>query len=125
MVNSFSVQGYPEFTITGLQPNTNYSVKMSGKAEDSQLWKESDWYVYITTLDVARITNSNINFDVDVGLAITYNNPSGKDIDLYLQSPSGTNRVIRESYVSGTPLNLTTEEKILCLVYHLTQIRLG
>lgn len=44
------------YTITGLNPNTQYSIRTAIKRRDSQLWTESG-YLYATTKDIAKINN--------------------------------------------------------------------
>lgn len=47
----FGVSGHPEYTISGLTPNTAYSIRTRIRRQDSQLWTESGT-IYATTEQV-------------------------------------------------------------------------
>jgi hypothetical protein len=67
-------------TVTGLNPNTAYSLQIRVRRTDSQLWTESGT-ISGTTHDIARFSNlANSNFSDAVPVAIT--NPSGARVDL-------------------------------------------
>lgn len=108
------------FTISGLNPNQNYTVRLSPQRADSGLWNEgSGGTRSITTLDIARVTNINtgFNYDVDTQLAtlqVNYSNPSGGAVRFYTEYYNGSSWVYllgRSNYVSGTSIALTDEEK--------------
>lgn len=102
------------FQITGLNPNTTYTIKLSVQRSDSGMWNEgSGGNKNITTFNIASITNSSVNFDVDSGFVngITYTNPSGADVDLYITDSSDNVIVTRESYISGTAISFSSGEK--------------
>lgn len=71
-VASDNKSGY--YTITGLTPNTRYSVKTRCKRNNSSLWSESNT-IYITTYDIAKI-NSLPNFDHGNNVTINITNPA-------------------------------------------------
>ncbi len=98
--------------ITGLSPGNTYSLKCRVRRTDSGQWTESGT-IYVSTLAIATITNSNVNFDVDNGLpgGITYTNPSGADVDLYITDSSDNIIVTRDSYISGSAIIFSSGEK--------------
>lgn len=98
------------FSITGLNPGTQYSIKIRVRRKDSQLYTESS-AKNATTVDIAKITNANVNFDIDTGITLNFTNPSGSVVDLYLESPNGTVRVTRTGITNPYVLELTPEEK--------------
>lgn len=98
------------FNITGLIPGVSYSVKIRVRRKDSQLYTESS-AKNATTVDIAKITNANVNFDIDTGITLNFTNPSGSVVDLYLESPNGTVRVTRTGITNPYVLELTPEEK--------------
>ena len=98
------------FNITGLNPGTQYSIKIRVRRKDSQLYTESS-AKNATTVDIAKITNANVNFDIDPGITLNFTNPSGSVVDLYLESPNGTVRVTRTGITNPYVLELTPEEK--------------
>lgn len=71
------------YTISGLQPNTQYNIRTRIKRTDSQLWTESGT-IYGTTKDIAKISSlNNFNFGDNSTIAIT--NPSGKNVVLTIK----------------------------------------
>lgn len=66
------------YTINGLSPNTNYTIKTRIKRTDSQLWTESST-ISGTTKDIARISSvSNFNHGDSIIVAVT--NPARSTI---------------------------------------------
>ena len=104
------------FSITGLTPGTKYSVKIRVRRKDSQLYTESSTKS-ATTVDIAKITNANVNFDIDTGITLNFTNPSGSAVDLYLES-QGTVRATKQNnrpYI----LEYFAKKRIYCLSYQL------
>lgn len=54
--NWADISGHPVYTIRGLSPNKQYSIRTRIRRSDSQLWTESG-YIYGTTKDIARISS--------------------------------------------------------------------
>ena len=76
------------YTIGGLSPNTQYSIKTKIRRTDSQLWTESGT-IYGTTKDIARLV-SYPNFNLGDSVTVTYNNPSGSDIQVGIYDLNGS-----------------------------------
>jgi hypothetical protein len=104
------------FSITGLTPGTQYSIKIRVRRKDSQLYTESS-AKNATTTDIARITNSSVDFNVDNGLTINFTNPSGLKVDVGIEGIDkigGTAQyglALRENITSPYTYVLTAEEK--------------
>ena len=62
------------YQITGLNPNTNYTIKTRCKRTDSQLWSESS-AITITTYDIARISALS-NFEHGNNASVSITNPA-------------------------------------------------
>lgn len=71
------------FNISGLTPNTQYSLKIRVKRTDSQLWTESGT-IYQTTYDHARVTGAD-SINDDGSPYMTFTNPSGAVINAYIE----------------------------------------
>lgn len=82
------------FSIGGLSPNTTYNVKVGLRRTDSGLWSESGT-ISITTKNKATITSPSDNFSLnnENSLTVKCNNPSGNQIEYFLDCPSGTRRL--------------------------------
>lgn len=101
---------YPTFSITGLAPNTQYTVEIQVRRTDSQLWTASS-AIYVTTLDIARITSGTPNFNIGNNLAITFSNPSGATTNIRIETLNPTtNRITRNNVTSPYTLTFTQAE---------------
>jgi len=101
---------YPTFSITGLAPNTQYTVEIQVRRTDSQLWTASS-AIYVTTLDIARITSGTPNFNIGNSLAITFSNPSGATTNIRIETLNPTtNRITRNNVTSPYTLTFTQAE---------------
>lgn len=65
------------FVISGLSPNTKYTVQIRVRRSDSGLWTESST-INGTTKDIARITSYS-NFNLGDNLSVEYTNNSGEN----------------------------------------------
>lgn len=88
------------YTISGLVPNTQYSVRTRIKRADSQLWTESV-YLYATTKDIAKLNNCS-NFNLGDNYTVSYNNPSGENIQIGIYDTVGQTAYSEYRDVTGT-----------------------
>lgn len=95
------------YVISGLSPNTEYTVTTRIKRSDSQLWTESSPTTG-TTYNKATITNAP-DFNFGDSPTITKNNPSGETNNLRLEV-SGVTKVTRSGISDNYQLVLTDEE---------------
>ena len=72
------------FTISGLNPGTQYSVQIRVRRADSGQWTESG-SINVTTTDKNRMTSSIVNVTCDDSLQVTASNPSGEQCDIYIE----------------------------------------
>jgi len=101
------------FNISGLTPNTQYSLKIRVKRTDSQLWTESGT-LNATTYDIAKITvvpSNNVNMDNTQ--TITYTNPSGASLETSVYRTNASTVIAAYRTCSGTsyPFTFTSGEK--------------
>jgi len=96
-VASDNKSGY--YTISGLNPNTQYSVKTRCKRTDSQLWSEAG-AINIKTYDIAKITSIS-NFVLGDNLTVDYSNPSGSQIALGIFKEDRTTKLLDYRNCSG------------------------
>lgn len=75
-VASDQKSGY--YTISGLSPNTTYSIKTRCRRTDSGLWSEAG-ALSVTTYDMAKITEAP-NFTDEENPTIKYSNPFGNSV---------------------------------------------
>ena len=68
------------YTISNLNPNTQYTIKTRCKRADSQLWTESGTLT-TTTKDIAKISSAS-NFNLGSSASVTITNPSGATASL-------------------------------------------
>lgn len=101
--------GIPEYTIYGLNPNTNYSIKTRIKRADSGLYTESG-SISGTTKNIATISSApNINFGDSARVTIT--NPSGATKNLRLETLNPTTTIaVRENVGNDVTMNFTDSE---------------
>jgi len=101
---------YPTFAITGLSPNTQYTVEIQVRRTDSQLWKTSS-AITVTTLDIAKITSGTPNFNIGNNLAVTFSNPSGATTNIRIETLNPTtNRITRNNVTSPYTITFTQAE---------------
>jgi len=101
---------YPTFAITGLTPNTQYTVEIQVRRTDSQLWKASS-AITVTTLDIAKITSGTPNFNIGNNLAVTFSNPSGATTNIRIETLNPTtNRITRNNVKSPYTITFTQAE---------------
>jgi hypothetical protein len=87
------------FTISGLAPNTSYSVKIRLRRTDSGLWSESN-AINISTKDIGKITSApNINFGDTA--RITKTNPSGKQNNVRVETLNPTTTIATRTQTSN------------------------
>lgn len=86
-------------SISGLSPNTKYSLKIRVKRSDNQLYSESNT-IEVTTYDIAKLTTVP-NVNIGSSHTITWTNPSGATTSLKLCKMNGT-QVIDYGTVTGT-----------------------
>ncbi len=108
IVASDNKSGY--YTISGLNPNTNYTIKTRCRRADSKLWSEAGTF-NVTTYDIAKLT-STPNINIGSTHNITWSNPSGASISLKL-CKTDNSIVIDYGAVTGTSKSITpTASKI-------------
>ena len=98
------------YPISGLNPNTNYTIKTRCRRRDSQLWSEAGTF-NVTTYDIAKLTSTP---NVNIGSAhnITWTNPSGTSTSLKL-CKTDNSTIIDCGTVTGTSKSITpTASKI-------------
>lgn len=99
------------YTISGLQPNTTYSIKTRVKRTDSQLWSETA-PLNITTYDYAKITEDAPNITIGDNATIKYTNPSGASIQVGILKEN-TTEIAEYREATGTSYTFEfTEEEI-------------
>ena len=86
------------YTISGLNPNTQYSVKTRGRRADSQLWSEAG-AINITTYDIAKISSAPdfIHGDNEI---VTITNP-GNINNLSLAMKIGNIQILTRNVSTG------------------------
>jgi len=105
--------GWKVVTISGLAAGSYHTFKTSIKRKDSQLWTESSTKG-VTTIAKATITGGSTNITDEDNPYITFSNPSGGTMDVWLEvNPSGTHYAERTSITNnGTyTWTLTTAER--------------
>lgn len=107
-VASNNKSGY--FTISDLEPNTSYKIKLRVRRTDSQLWSESNT-ITIITYNYATITEAP---DIIIGenATIEYNNPSGASTQVHIESASGDLLTSKEDVTDGKYTFEFTESQI-------------
>ena len=98
------------YVISGLTPNTNYTIKTRCRRKDSQLWSETGTF-NVTTYDIAKLT-STPNINVGSAHNVTWTNPSGTSTSLKL-CKTDNSTIIDYGTVTGTSKSITpTASKI-------------
>lgn len=109
--NWADTSGYPTYTINGLAPNTQYSIKTRIRRADSGLWTESGT-IQGTTKDIAKITKAP-NIIHGNSLKVEYNNPSNSSISIGIWKTDGSTALTggyRSCSGSSYTFNFTDEE---------------
>lgn len=92
------------FEIENLNPNTTYSLKISCRRTDSQLWTESNTITF-TTYDYAKLT-SVPNINIGSSQIIKWTNPNNASISLKL-CKTNNSQIINYGSVTGTSKTVT------------------
>lgn len=103
--------GYPTYTISGLAPNTQYSIRTRIKRTDSQLWTESGT-ITAQTLDMARFSNFNSTFKLGEDYNYSYTNPSNAKVEIGIYETDGNTPIVeyKEYPNSSGNIKLTDNE---------------
>lgn len=86
------------YTISGLTPNTSYSIKTRIRRTDSGLWTESGT-ITGTTKDIGKITSVS-NFEHGSSTNIVITNPSNSSLNLAMKI--GNTQILNKSINAGT-----------------------
>ena len=98
------------YVISGLTPNTNYTIKTRCRRKDSQLWSETGTF-NVTTYDIAKLT-STPNINIGSAHNVTWTNTSGTSTSLKL-CKTDNSTIIDYGKVTGTSKSITpTASKI-------------
>lgn len=92
------------YVISGLTPNTSYTIKTRCRRRDSQLWSESSTST-IATYDIAKLT-STPNVNIGAAHNITWTNPGGTSTSLKL-CKTDNSTIIDYGTVTGTSKSIT------------------
>lgn len=103
------------YTISGLNPNTNYNIRTRIKRSDSQLWTTSG-YIYATTKDIARLT-SYPKFNLGSNTTIQYSNPSNASIEAGIYDVNGKIEYASYRNVSGSSYTFKFTDDELDRIY--------
>lgn len=102
------------YVISGLSPNTTYSIKTKVKRAGTDLWTESDT-IYGTTKDIGKISSvSNFNHGDSTTLVTT--NPSGSSLNLVMKI--GDTQIFSRSVSTGSN-TITFSQEELDAIYRL------
>lgn len=112
-VASNNKSGY--YTISGLNPNTKYTVKTRCRRTDSGLWSEAG-AINITTYDIAKITSIS-DFILGNNLTVNYSNPSGSSIALAIFKSDGSTKLLDYRSCSGSKYTYTFTDSELDTLY--------
>ena len=102
-------------TVSGLSPNTTYSIYTSCRRKDSQLSSNSNT-ISVKTYDIARLTEAP-NVNIGSSHTIKWTNPGGATTSLKLCKTDGT-QVINYGTVTGTSKAVTPTAST---IYNLTK----
>lgn len=81
-----------QFTISGLEPNTSYSIDLDAKRRDSGLWSFAAGKgasFSCTTKDIARISSYNSTTNLGDSYTVKYTNPSGSKVQVGIYNTDG------------------------------------
>lgn len=98
------------YTVYGLNPNTQYSIRTRIKRTDSQLWTESG-YIYGTTKDIAKVTSAS-DFNLGDNAKIKISNPSGESINCFIETLNPTKTLLEKKAVVGENVIEFTQEEL-------------
>lgn len=102
--------GYPTYTISGLQPNTNYSIRTRIRRADSGLWTESGT-IYSTTYDMAKLTDYKNILNIGKEYEIKYLNPSGASVEVGIYKVDGMTPIVEyRPCANNSVLNFTDDD---------------
>ena len=112
VVSGDNKSGY--YTISGLKPNTTYSIRTRCRRTDSGLWSETS-SMNVTTYNYATITSAP-NFNDEENPTITYSNPFGNSVTtleayIALGSTYLTGYKYPDKNGSSYTFNLTDDER--------------
>ena len=95
------ISGYPNYTITGLSPNTTYNIVTKARRTDSQLYSQTTSFA-VTTYDYPHCTSSP-DFTIGDALTLDFYNPLSRSIAVtgYAKTDG---RKIFEGWTTGTRL---------------------
>lgn len=104
------------YTISGLTPNTQYSVKTRIRRADSQLWTESD---AVTGTTYNKATISAPNFNLGDSFDVTITNPSGQSVVFFMETLNESTRedTIRSESTSAGTHTITLTDTELDMIY--------
>lgn len=106
------------YTLTGLSPNTAYTIRTRVKRTDSQLWTESTT-ISTTTFNYATYTGlSNINIGDNIPVQIS--NPSGAEVHLWIRNLSDTIYALSDYVIVNGANTIITNSTINNLLYSMT-----
>ena len=88
--------------LSGLSPNTTYTLKCKFRRADSQLWSESN-QISISTYAYPYITNSS-NFTVGNQNKVSFYNPLGRNVTIKVQ-PNGSSTWYSGGQSTGTSMS--------------------
>lgn len=103
------------YTISNLNPNTQYSIRTRIRRADSGLWTESG-YIYGTTKDIAKITNF-IHFNLGDSVTVSYSNPSGANMKISIQNSDGSKFLAEDRACSGSSYTFNFTDTELDTIY--------
>lgn len=107
--NWADISGHPVYTIRGLSPNKQYSIRTRIRRSDSQLWTESG-YIYGTTKDIARIS-SLPDFNHGDNASISVTNPAGIS-SLNLAMKIAETQILNRTVVAGNNIIEFSDEEL-------------
>lgn len=104
------------FIISGLNPNTEYTIYFNAKRKDSGLYLPQNITIKMTTADKAKFT-SVPNVNIGETQTIQWNNPSGSTLTLKLYQTDGETEITDFGEITGTSKDILTDATT---IYNLT-----